>query len=236
MDYFKILTGKVRACINKYGMIPQGGKIAVGLSGGADSLMLLKALCKLSRYCPEKFTVCAITVDIGFDTVDMTYCDDLCRELNIERVTLKSEIKKEVLDKNTDEPCHICSKIRRRLLCDAARDMGADALALGHNEDDAAQTLLMNLLYSGKFISFSPVTDYGDIKVIRPLVSCSEKLIRQAAEQTDTVAVRSPCPYDKKTRREDMKHIILRIDKDSRGTAHRLVNSLMEHNIDGFKK
>ncbi len=113
---------------------------------------------------------------------------------------------------------------------------GANILALGHNEDDAAQTLLMNLLYGGNFISFSPVTDYGNITVIRPFVSSSERLIRQAAEQTDTIAVKSPCSYDKKTRREDMKKIIAQIDRDSRGTSHRLVNALMEHNIDGFKK
>ncbi len=236
MDYCKILTGKTRACIKKYGMIGTNDKIAVGVSGGADSHMLLQVLSELSKYCPENFSVCAITVDMGFESTDFSPCREMCDSLGVEYTVVKSEIKKAVFDTNTDNPCLLCSKMRRRLLCDSAESLGANVLALGHNEDDAAQTLLMNLLYGGNFISFSPITDYGNLRMIRPFVSCSEKLIRQAAEQMKTVAVKSPCPFDKKTRREDMKRIISEIDKDCRGTAHRLVNSLMEHNIDGFKK
>ncbi len=236
MDYFKILTGKTRACINKYGMVKNESKIALGLSGGADSLMLLCVLSELSRYCPEHFSVCAVTVDMGFDGVDFSDCQKLCDKYGVPYRIVSADIKKEVFDKNTENPCLPCSKIRRKLLCDTAEEMGADILALGHNEDDAAQTLLMNLLYAGDFISFSPLTDYGRLTVIRPFISSSEKLIRQACTQLDITPMPSPCPYDKKTRREDMKSIIGMIDKDSRGTSHRLINALQTHNIDGYKK
>ncbi len=236
MDYFKILAGRTRACINKYDMIGERGKAAVGLSGGADSMMLLCVLSELSKYCPQHFSVCAITVDMGFEDLDISPCIELCEKLGVEYKIVRTEIKKAVFDKNSENPCLLCSKMRRRALCDAAIGMGADTLALGHNEDDAAQTLLMNLLYGGNFISFSPVTDYGELKLIRPFVSSSEKLIRQASEQLSVSCVSSPCPYDKKTRREDMKKIIASVDSDSRGTAHRLINALEQHEIDGYKK
>ncbi len=234
MDHVKILEGKLRACIKKYSMINDGDNVCVALSGGADSVMLLYLLSKVRRYLPESFTVSALSVDMGFENADYDTCRKFCEKLGVEHKTVKTELK-EIIE-NNDNPCVLCSKMRRRVLCENAKNMHANVLALGHNEDDSAQTLLMNLLYGGNFISFSPVTDYGDIKIIRPLLSCSQKLIRAGVEQIDAPIMKSPCPMDKNTRREDIKKIIELTDRDCRGTSHRLVRSLEKHNIDGYKE
>lgn len=233
MDYIKILEGKVRACIKKYSMINDGDSVCVALSGGADSVMLLYLLAKIQKYTTEKFALSAMSVDMGFENADYDTCREFCEKLGVEYKIVKTEIKQVIV--NSENPCSLCSKMRRRVLCENAREMHVNTLALGHNEDDSAQTLLMNLLYGGNFISFSPMTDYGDLKIVRPLLSCSQKLIRTGIKQLDAPIMKSPCPMDKNTRREDIKKMIELTDRDCRGTAHRLVRSLEKNNIDGYK-
>lgn len=234
MDHIKILEGKTRACIKKYSMINDGDRVCVAVSGGADSLMLLYLLSRLQKYLPTKFALSCAYVDMGFGNTDTGACRAFCHSLGLEYSVIELDGAETI--KNHDDPCLICSRTRRRLLCEHARTHGANVLALGHNEDDAAQTLLMNLLYGGNFISFSPVTDYTDIRIIRPLLSCSELLIRKGAAQINAPVAKNGCPFDKNTHREDMKRIIHGIDADCRGTAHRLVHSLEKHNIDGYKE
>lgn len=211
-------------------MITPHDKIAVGLSGGKDSVSLLYALKKLSSFYPVPFEVCAVSVDNGFENSDFSKMTSLCAELGVEYKIVKTDIASAM--QNTTDPCAICSKMRRRVLCDTAIQMGCTALALGHTEDDAAQTALMNLIFCGKFETFLPVTHYENIRIIRPFFTLPERYTEQLVNSLALPVCKSLCPHDKNTNRQTVKEMIKASDRINRGTNHRILNALKKQNCE----
>lgn len=228
MDILRLVLSKTRSCVQRYGMILPNEKIAVGLSGGKDSVSLLYTLKRLSEFYPNKFTVCAITADNGYTDSDHTEMKRLCDELGAEYRIVETQLS--AIAEKSDDPCAICAKIRRRILCDSAIEMGCTSLALAHTQDDASQTVLMNLMYNGLIETFSPVTEYESIKVIRPFYELPERHCTQLAQTLSLPVCKSPCPYDKKTQRQAVRDMIEKTDRISRGTSHRIMKAMEKLN------
>ena len=171
-------SGTVRRAVDDYGMIAEGDRIAVGVSGGKDSMLLLVALDHLRKYYPRHFELEAVTIELGFEGMDFTLVKELCKELGIPYTCLKTDIKEIVFDvRNEDNPCSLCSKMRRGAINDAITQMGIRKLALGHHFDDAVETFMMSLLFEGRLSCFRPVTflDRSGVTQIRPLIYAGEK-------------------------------------------------------------
>lgn len=228
MDFLRLALSKTRSCAQNEKMIIPNSRIAVGLSGGKDSVSLLYTLKKLSEFYPVPFSVCAITVDNGFANSDFSKMEAFCHGLGIEYKIVKTNIS-EIAD-NNDDPCAVCAKMRRRILCDTAIAMGCNTLALAHTQDDAAQTVLLNLLYNGKFETFLPVTEYEQIRVIRPFFTLEEKTCTSLIQSLDLPVCKSLCPYDKKTQRQTIRDMIEQTDRICRGTSHRIINAYNKSN------
>ena len=159
MNDLNAFTGLVRRCVEDYDMIAPGDTVAVGVSGGKDSLVLLMALSELHRYYPKPFALEAVTVELGFDGMDFTPVAELCAALGVPYTRLKTDIKEVVFDvRKEDNPCSLCAKMRRGALCTALSERGITKLALGHHFDDAVETFLLSLVYEGRISCFQPVT------------------------------------------------------------------------------
>ena len=204
-------TGTVRRAVDDYDMIQEGDKIAVGVSGGKDSMVLLLALWHLKRFYPKPFELEAITIELGFEGMDFTPVKELCQRLEIPYTCLKTDIKEIVFDVRREEnPCSLCAKMRRGALNDAIRDRGIKKLALGHHFDDAVETFMMSLLFEGRISCFRPVTflDRSGVTQIRPLVYAGEQKISNLAAQLNVPVVENPCPQDKGSKRYEIKQLL----------------------------
>ncbi len=235
----KKILGYLRKACERYGMIADGDIIAVGVSGGKDSLLLLNALAAYQSFAPQRYTLKAVTVDmrIGGTDTDCSYIAQMCERLGIEYSVLQTDIGQVVFDVRKEaNPCSLCARMRRGALLGEAQRLGCNKLALGHNNDDAAETLLMNLFNEGRIGCFSPVTEYPDRKftLIRPLVLAPEKDIRSCCRRIGIEPVKSRCPADKHTAREDMKRWLAEREKADRGFKDRLSGALERGNIDGW--
>ena len=174
------LTSIVRRAIDDFAMIDSGDKIAVGVSGGKDSLALLCALAKLRAYYPHPFELLAVTADAGFAEMDFSALGQLCQTLNIPYIIHPTDIKAIVFDyRQESNPCSLCARMRRGALHDIAVANGCNKVALGHTRDDVSETFLMSLLYEGRLNTFSPVTYLSrkNLHVIRPLIYTGESQI-----------------------------------------------------------
>lgn len=204
-------SGIIRKAVDDYNMIDEGDKIAVGVSGGKDSLLLLLALRHLQSYYPKHFELEAITIELGFEGMDFTPVRELCAELEIPYTCLKTDIKEIVFDvRKEDNPCSLCAKMRRGALNDAIRQRGIKKLALGHHFDDAVETFLMSLLFEGRLSCFRPVTymDRSGVTQIRPMVYAGEGKIANLAAALELPVVENPCPQDKTSKRHEIKQLI----------------------------
>ena len=204
-------TGVVRRAVDDYRMIDANDAVAVGVSGGKDSLLLLLALDHLRRFYPRPFTLEAITVELGFEGMDFTPVAELCAARGIPYTRLKTDIKEIVFDLRQEEnPCSLCAKMRRGALNDAIRARGISKLALGHHFDDAVETFLLSLLFEGRLSCFRPVTylDRSGVTQIRPLVYAGEKKIASVAAQLRLPVVENPCPMDKSSKRHEVKELL----------------------------
>lgn len=204
-------SGIIRKAVDDYNMIDEGDKIAVGVSGGKDSLLLLLALRHLQSYYPKHFELEAITIELGFEGMDFTPVRELCAELEIPYTCLKTDIKEIVFDvRKEDNPCSLCAKMRRGALNDAIRQRGIKKLALGHHFDDAVETFLMSLLFEGRLSCFRPVTymDRSGVTQIRPMVYAGEGKIANLAAALELPIVENPCPQDKTSKRHEIKQLI----------------------------
>ena len=211
MNDLNAFTGLVRRCVEDYDMIAPGDTVAVGVSGGKDSLVLLMALNELRRYYPKPFALEAITVELGFDGMDFTPVAELCAALGVPYTRLKTDIKEVVFDvRKEDNPCSLCAKMRRGALCTALSERGITKLALGHHFDDAVETFLLSLVYEGRISCFQPVTHMTRTGVdqIRPLLYVKEQQVRSAAAKLDLPIVHNPCPANGETRRQEVKELI----------------------------
>lgn len=210
-------TGTVRRAVDDYNMIQSGDTIAVGVSGGKDSMVLLASLRHLSRYYPKPFTVEAVTVELGFDGMDFAPVKTLCDELGIVYTRLKTDIKEVVFDvRREDNPCSLCAKMRRGAINDCIKERGITKLALGHHFDDAVETYMMSLLFEGRISCFRPVTylDRSGVTQIRPLIYAGEQKISNMAAALELPIVENPCPQDKSSKRHEIKTLLAAMSKD----------------------
>ena len=202
------LMGLMRRCIEDYKMISPGDKIAVGVSGGKDSLVLLNLLAGLRQY--MDFQVEAITIDMGLG-MDYSGIEAMCRELDVTYTVVKTEIAPIIFDYRKEKnPCSMCSKMRRGALNQALLDRGLNKLALGHHYDDAVETFMMNLLFEGRIGCFQPVTDLDRTGIIqiRPMLYIHEKTVDSFARRYELPVVENRCPVDKQTKREEVKKLV----------------------------
>lgn len=204
------MVGLVRRCVEDYHMIEDGDRIAVGVSGGKDSLVLLVLLCELQKYHNKKFTVEAITIDLGFG-MDYTPVRQLCEKLNVPYTCVPTQIAPVIFEHRMEKnPCSMCAKMRRGALNQALLDRGLNKLALGHHYDDAVETFMMNLLFEGRIGCFQPVTnlDRTGVIQIRPMLYIHEKTVDNFASKMELPIVKNGCPVDKETKRTEIKELI----------------------------
>ena len=205
------ILGLVRRCIEDYDMIRSGDTVAVGVSGGKDSLLTLTALARLSRFYPKPFKVVAMTIEAGTPGMSFDGVADYCRALGVEYIRTQVPIYEVVfVERGEKNPCSLCAKLRRGALSTAMNEHGIKKIALGHHYDDAVETLLMNLLFEGRIGCFQPVTylSRSDVTQIRPLLYVKEQQVRNAAAKLSLPIVHNPCPANGETRRQEVKELI----------------------------
>ena len=204
------LMGLVRRCVDDYDMIKAGDKIAVGVSGGKDSLVLLVLLAGLKKYFNKPFELEAITIDMGLG-MDYSGIQALCDRLEVPYTIVKTEIGPIIFDYRKEKnPCSMCSKMRRGALNQAILDKGFNVLALGHHYDDAVETFMMSLIYEGRISCFQPVTnlDRTGVIQIRPMLYIHEKTVDNFANRMELPVLENRCPVDKYTKREEIKQLV----------------------------
>ena len=239
MNETKRLLSFIRRGVDDYEMIREGDKIAVGVSAGKDSLTLLAGMAELRRFYPKKFELIAITIDMGFEGVDFSPIQKFCDELGVEYHIVKSQIAKIVFDVRKEaSPCSLCAKMRRGALHTAAKELGCNTVALGHHFDDVVETFMLNLFFEGRLGCFQPVTYLSrmDIRLIRPMIYMPEKDVRYFAKSAELPVVKSSCPADGNTQREEMKQLLARLDRENRGLRYRIFGAIQRGKIDGFKE
>lgn len=224
----KILS-LLRRCVEDYDMIAPGERVAVGVSGGKDSLVLLAALARLAQFYPGGFSVEAFTVDMGTPGMDLSPLADYCRELGVPFHRIPTQMYHVIFETRREKnPCALCAKMRRGSLHTALREAGIHKVALGHHYDDAVETFFLSLFYEGRLSCFQPVTwlDRMGISQIRPMLYCGEGLIRNAAERNHLPVVFNPCPADGNTKRQEVKELIKTLDKQYPGLKSRVFGAM----------
>ena len=237
----QMLMSKMRAAIDKYKMINDGDKIAVGVSGGKDSLAMLMALNNLRRFYPKNFQIVAVTVDMAFDNQpgDFSKIEKLCKENDIEYVIAKTSLYDVIFNQRKQKnPCSLCAKMRRGILHDTAKSLGCNKIALGHHLDDAVVTFYMNLLQCGNIGCFSPVSYLSrkDLVLIRPMVFAYEKQVQRVADKLKLPVVKSKCPVDHLTHRQKVQDFVDSLEKQNGYSAvyEKTLGALQRANIDGW--
>lgn len=231
------LLSLTRQAVDDYSLIQQGDKIAIGVSGGKDSLTLLYALHGLKQFYPKQFDVSAITVDLGFGNFDLTAIRSLCNDLSIGYTVIPTEIGKILFEtRNESNPCSLCAKMRKGALNQAAKTMGCNKIAYAHHRDDLIETMLLSLIYEGRFYSFSPNTylDRTGLSVIRPMVYIQEADILGFKNRYHLPVCKNPCPVDGKTKREYVKKLTRSINAEAPGVKDRLFRAIIDGSIDGW--
>ena len=245
MKEMQKLLSRVRSCVDRYSMIKDGDRIAVGVSGGKDSLALLCVLSELRKFYPEKYDLCALMLDMGFDaseTVgaapsDTSEIAELCSRLGVEFHVKRTEIARVIFDvRKESNPCSLCARMRRGSLHDLAKEYGVNKLALGHHFDDAAETVMLNLFFEARIGCFSPVTYLSrkDLTMIRPLLLTEERDIKTFVKKASLPVMKSPCPMDKTSERAKMKDRLHAFDREHRGLYTRIVGAVERGGIDGW--
>jgi tRNA 2-thiocytidine biosynthesis protein TtcA len=245
MKEMQKLLSRVRSCVDRYSMIKDGDRIAVGVSGGKDSLALLCVLSELRKFYPEKYDLCALMLDMGFDaseTVgaapsDTSEIAELCSRLGVEFHVKRTEIARVIFDvRKESNPCSLCARMRRGSLHDLAKEYGVNKLALGHHFDDAAETVMLNLFFEARIGCFSPVTYLSrkDLTMIRPLLLTEERDIKTFVKKASLPVMKSPCPMDKTSERAKMKDMLHAFDREHRGLYTRIVGAVERGGIDGW--
>lgn len=231
-------TGTVRCAVDDYDMIQAGDKVAVGVSGGKDSLLLLLALKHLQSFYPKPFQLEAITIELGFEGMDFAPVAELCREHDIPYTCLKTDIKEIVFDvRKEDNPCSLCAKMRRGALNDAIRQRGINKLALGHHFDDAVETFMLSLLFEGRISCFRPVTylDRSGVTQIRPLIYAGEQKIANLAQSLNLPVVENPCPQDKGSKRYEIKQLLKALGADYPDMRSKIFGAMQRLPLPGWQ-
>ncbi len=224
------LLSLIRQAIEDYNMIEEGDKIAVGVSGGKDSLALLYAMKILNRFYPKKFELYAITCNVGFEGMDFTGVRQFCESINVPYEQVDTEIAKIVFEDNKDErPCSLCAKLRKGAMYKRLGELGINKIAYAHNKDDFIETALMSLIYEGRFYAFPPVTylPKAGVTVIRPMMYVPEKGVANFVINQGIKVVKNTCPVDGSTKREYAKQLMEQINKENPGTKDRIMHAVV---------
>ena len=223
------VLSQVRRAADDYEMIQDGDKIAVGISGGKDSLTLLYALSTLRRFYPHPFELHAVTVDLGFENLNLGKIEALCKELDVPYTIVPTQIASIVFDQRKEKnPCALCAKMRKGALNEAIRGAGCNKIAYAHHKDDVVETLMLSLIYEGRFHTFAPVTflDRMNLTVIRPLVYMKEADVIGFVHKHDVPVVKSPCPADGHTRRDYVKQLLRQLNLENPGVKDRMFTAV----------
>ena len=231
------LYSLTRQAIDRYHLVDDGDHIAVGVSGGKDSLTLLYALQGLRSFYPRKFRISAITVDLGFEGFDTGPMEEFCRQLDIPYYVVPTRIGDIVFrERKEASPCSLCAKMRKGALNKTAKEIGCSKVAYAHHKDDIIETMLLSLLYEGRFYAFPPYTwlDKSQLAVIRPLVLVPEADITGFRNRYKLPVSKNPCPADGNTRRSYVHQLVRNLEKENPGVKKRLFHAVLEGNIPGY--
>lgn len=226
-----------RQAIDDYQMIEEGDRIAIGISGGKDSLALLYSLAGLRKFYPNRFDIVGICVDLGYGYFPLDDIEELCKTLNVTFTIVKTDIAdivRQHIEKGTY--CSLCAKLRKGALHDEALKQGCNKIAYAHHMDDIIETMFLSLIYEGKFYSFSPITylSKSNLTMIRPLMYASEADIIGFRNKYDLKCVKNPCPHDGITRREYVKQLVRQIHRENPGAKKRIFHAICNGNIEGW--
>lgn len=233
------LLSQVRRAVDDFHMIEEGDVIAVGISGGKDSLTLLSALSELRKFYPKSFEVKAITVDLGFGNLDFGKIKELCTSKKIPYEIVPTQIADIVFKERKEaNPCSLCAKMRKGALNTKIKEMGCNKVAYAHHEDDLVETMLMSLIYEGRWHTFSPVTylDRMDVTVIRPLMYVKEVDVKGFVNKYELPVAKSPCPVDGHTKREYIKQLLRQLNLENPGVKDRMFTAILNGNMKGWSE
>lgn len=231
------LMSVMRAAMEKYEMIQPGDRIAVGVSGGKDSVTLLTALAEMRRFYPIPYQLEAVTLDMGFGGTDYRPLQELCRRLRVRYTIKPTGIGPIIFESRKEEnPCSLCARMRRGALHDAAKALSCNKIALGHHLDDAVETFYMNLFNGGRIGCFQPVTYLSrkDLTMIRPMVLAFERDVIRACRKRNLPVVKNPCPADGVTDRQKMKDLIRGLEKDYDRLRIKTIGAMQRAGLDGW--
>ena len=231
------ILGLVRRCVEDYNMIEAGETVAVGVSGGKDSLLTLTALARLRAFYPKPFQVQAITLETGMPDMDFSPVADYCEQLDVPYIRIAVPVYDIVFrERQEKNPCSLCAKLRRGSLHTALTERGIRKIALGHHYDDAVETLLMNLLFEGRIGCFQPVTylSRSDVTQIRPLLYVKEQQVRNVAAKLDLPIVHNPCPANGETRRQEVKELIESLSERYPDLKQKLFGAMQRYPLYGW--
>jgi len=231
------LLSYTRKAVDDYQMIDEGDHIAVGISGGKDSLTLLYALHGLKRFYPKKFELSAITVNLGYEKFDTAPLKALCDDLGVPYKVVDTEIAHILFEERKESnPCSLCAKMRKGALNDAVKEMGCNKVAYAHHKDDIIETMLLSLIFEGRFHSFSPKTylDRMDLTVIRPMMYVDEADVIGFQNKYNLPVAKSRCPIDGFTKREYAKDLVKQLNHEHPGARNRMFTAILNGNIEGW--
>lgn len=236
MDMQQVYS-RIRKAVDDYHMITEGDRIAVGISGGKDSLTLLCGLRGLQRFYPVPFSLHAVTVDLGFGNQDMQGIRTFCEKLEVPYTIVNTQIGKIVFeDRKESNPCALCAKMRKGALNTAVKAAGCNKVAYAHHKDDVVETMLLSLIFEGRFHTFAPVTflDRMELTVIRPLLYMKEADVIGFVHKYEMPVVKSPCPADGHTKREYAKELLRRLNQENPGVKERMFSAIRNGGLEGW--
>lgn len=231
------LLSYTRRAIDDYHMIQEGDVIAVGVSGGKDSLALLYALHGLQRFYPVKFRLKAITVDLGLGIQKLDEIRTLCESMDVEYHIVDTEIGKIIFDdRQESNPCSLCAKMRKGALNETALKIGCNKIAYAHHRDDVIETMLLSLIFEGRFHTFSPniFLDRTGLYVIRPMIYVNECDVIGFKNKYNLPVAKNPCPADGNTKRQYVKDLLVQLNHDNPGIKDRLFHAVTSGKIEGW--
>ena len=231
------LLSFTRKAVDEYQMIEAGDKIAVGISGGKDSLTLLYALAGLRRFYPKPFDLIAITVDLGDEKFHTEKVEALCQELDVPYHVVKTDIARILFEERKESnPCSLCAKMRKGALNEAVKKLGCNKVAYAHHKDDIVETMILSLIFEGRFHSFSPKSylDRMDLTVIRPMMYVNEADVIGFQRKYNLPVEKSRCPVDGLTKRQYAKDLIHQLELDHPGAKQRMFTAIINGNIEGW--
>lgn len=228
------MYSKVRQAVDAYNMIEEGDKIALGISGGKDSLGLIYALAGLRRFYPRHFELVAITVDLGYEGFDLSEIEALCEKLDVKYYIVKTSISQMI----EEEGCSLCARLRKGALGDKVKELGCNKIAYAHNMDDVVETMMLSLIYEGRFSTFYPVTDLENIgiKLIRPFVFVTQAEAVGFRNKYELPVVTNPCPFDHASERTYVRNLLDEMNRHAPGVKKRMMTAICDGTLSNWKR